>query len=304
VENMAKSDFPVTGSMAGDGSITWEGKDPDLHPLIAMNWCSHDFPATNGFQFVEGRDFSRDLRSDSSAVIINEMAAKLFGEGKALGTKIRFGSGKERTIVGVIKDQIRWTPFSKQSPHLYYIGYEGMGHLTIRLNPSMPTAEALKKVQEVIHQRDPNSPFEYNFQDEDYSRLFHNEERMGKLAAVFAVLAIVISCIGIFGLAAFAASQRIKEIGIRKVLGASVFKLWSMLSLEFIWLVLLAIVIAFPIAYYLARQWLSQYEYRVDVSWSIFALTGSLALVITLLTVSYQALRAAWMNPVNCLRSH
>jgi ABC-type antimicrobial peptide transport system permease subunit len=302
VENMAKSDFPITDGMAGDGSITWEGKDPDLHPLIAMNRCSHDFPATNGFQFVEGRDFSRDLSSDSSSVIINEMAAELIGKGKALGTKLRFISGKERRIIGVIKDQIRWTPFSKQSPHLYYIGYEGMGHLTIRLNASIPTAEALKKVQDVIQQRDPNSPFEYKFQDEDYARLFQNEERMGKLAAVFAVLAIAISCIGIFGLAAFAASQRIKEIGIRKVLGASVFKLWGMLSLEFIWLVLLAIVIAFPIAYYLARQWLSQYEYRVDVSWSIFALTGLLALVISLLTVSYQALRAACMNPVNCLR--
>lgn len=302
IENMAKSDFTMTGGMAGDGSITWEGKDPDLHPLFAMNRCSHDFPATNGFQFVEGRDFSRDLSSDSSAVIINEKAAELIGKGKALGTKLRLISGKERTIIGVIKDQIRWTPFSKQSPHLYYIGYEGMGHLTIRLNPSIPTAEALKKVQEVIHRRDPNSPFEYKFQDEDYARLFQNEERMGKLAAVFAGLAIAISCIGIFGLAAFAASQRIKEIGIRKVLGASVFKLWGMLSLEFIWLVLLAIVIAFPIAFYLTRQWLSQYEYRVDVSWTIFALTGLLALVISLLTVSYQALRAAWMNPVNCLR--
>jgi predicted permease len=302
VENMAKSDFPITDGMAGDGSITWEGKDPDLHPLIAMNRCSHDFPATNGFRFVAGRDFSRDLSSDSSAVIINEMAAELIGKGKALGTKLRLVSGKERTVIGVIKDQIRWTPFSKQSPHLYYIGYEGMGHLTIRLNPSMPVADALKKVQEVIYRRDPNSPFEYKFQDEDYARLFQNEERMGKLAAVFAGLAIAISCIGIFGLAAFAASQRIKEIGIRKVLGASVFKLWSMLSLEFIRLVLLAIVIAFPIAYYLTGQWLSQYEYRVDVPWSIFALTGLLALVISLLTVSYQALRAAWMNPVNCLR--
>lgn len=303
VQNMAKSDFPITGGMAGDGSITWEGKDPDFHPLMAMNHCSHDFPATNGFQFVEGRDFSRELGSDSSAVIINEMAADLFGKGKALGMKVKFGRGQERTIVGIIKDQIRWTPFSKQSPHLYYISYEGMGHLTIRLSPSMPTAEALKKVEEVIHRRDPNSPFEYKFQDEDYARSFHNEERMGKLSAVFATLAIAISCIGIFGLAAFAASQRIKEIGIRKVLGASVFKLWTMLSLEFIWLVLLAIVIAFPIAWYLSAQWLSQYEYRVDVSWQIFALTALLALVITLLTVSYQALRAAWMNPVICLRS-
>jgi len=303
VQNMAKSDFSITGGMAADPSVTWEGKDPDLHPLIAMNGCSHDFPATNGFQFVEGRDFSRDLSSDSSAVIINEMAAELIGSDNALGTKIRFGSGEERTIVGIIKDQIRWTPFSKQSPHLYYVSYEGMGHLTIRLNPSQPTAESLKKVQATIHRRDPNSPFEYKFQDEDFARLFHNEERMGKLSAVFAALAIAISCIGIFGLAAFAANQRIKEIGIRKVLGASAFKLWSMLSLEFIWLVLLAIVIAFPVAYYLTRQWLSQYEYRVDVSWSIFALTGLLALVISLLTVSYQALQAAWKNPVYCLRS-
>ena len=302
VENMATSDFPITDGMAGDGSITWEGKDPDLRPLIAMNRCSHDFPATNGFQFVEGRDFSRDLSSDSSAVIINEMAAELIGKGKALGTKLRLVAGKERTVIGVIKDQIRWSPFAKQSPHLYYIGYEGMGHLTIRLNPSIPMAEALKTVQGVIHRRDPSSPFEYKFQDEDYAQLFQDEERMGKLAAVFAGLATAISCIGIFGLAAFAASQRIKEIGIRKVLGASVFKLWSMLSLEFIWLVLVAIVIAFPIAYYLTGQWLSQYEYRVDVPWSIFALTGLLALVISLLTVSYQALRAAWMNPVNCLR--
>ncbi len=110
--------------MAGDGSITWEGKDPDLRPLIAMNRCSHDFPATNGFQFVEGRDISRDLSFDSSPVIINEMAAELIGKGKALGTKLRLFAGKERTIIGVIKDQIRWTPFSKQSPHLYYIDYE------------------------------------------------------------------------------------------------------------------------------------------------------------------------------------
>jgi len=230
------------------------------------------------------------------------MAADLFGKGKALGMKLSFYSGTERTVVGIIKDQVRWTPFSKQSPHIYYVSYEGMGHLTIRLNPAMPTAEALKKVEEIIHRRDPNSPFEYEFQDENYARLFRDEDRMAKLAAVFAALAIAISCIGMFGLAAFAASQRIREIGIRKVLGASVFKLWGMLSMEFVWLVLTAIFIAFPTAYYLMSQWLAQYEYRIDITWGIFAATGVLALTITLLTVSYQALRAAWANPVNCLR--
>lgn len=304
VENMAKSDFPITGSMAGDASVTWEGKDPDFQPLIAMNGCSHDFPAVNGFQFVEGRDFSRDLSTDSAAVIINEMAAELFGRDKALGMKINFWHGKEREVIGIIKDQIRWTPFSKQSPHMYYVRYAGfMGHLTIRLNPNVPTAEALKKVEEVIRKHDPDSPFEYKFQDDDYARLFHSEERIGKLAAAFSVLAIAISCVGIFGLAAFAASQRMREIGIRKVLGASVFSLWRMLSVEFVWLVLLAIVIAFPVAYYASNQWLAQYDYRVEISWMIFVLTGVLALIITLLTVSYQALRAAWMNPVKTLRS-
>ena len=158
-------------------------------------------------------------------------------------------------------------------------------------------------MEDVIRKHDPNAPFEYKFQDEDYARLFHSEERIGKLAAVFAVLAIAISCVGIFGLAAFAASQRVKEIGIRKILGASVFKLWAMLSVEFVWLVLLAILIAFPLAFYLTGQWLSQYDYRVDLSWGIFVLTGVLALMITLMTVSYQALRAAWLNPVNSLRN-
>jgi putative ABC transport system permease protein len=303
VVNMAKSDFPITGAAAADASITWEGKDPDFRPLIAMNGCSHDFPAANGFQFVDGRDFSRDFATDSVAVVVNEMAADLFGRDKALGMKLKFGPGKERQIVGIIKDQIRWTPFSKQSPHMYYVSYSMMGFFTIRLNTAMPTAEALKKVEEIIHRHDPNSPFDYKFQDEDYAKLFSNEERIGKLAAVFSVLAIAISCVGIFGLAAFAASQRIKEIGIRKVLGASVFKLWSMLSLEFVWLVLLAIAIAFPLAYYLTGQWLSQYDYRVDISWGIFGLTAGLALFVTLATVSYQALRAASMNPVNSLRN-
>lgn len=304
VENMAKSDAPVTGSMYADAAITWEGKDPDFHPLIAINNCSHDFPAVNGFQFVAGRDFSRDFSTDSTAVIINEMAAELWGKEKALGKKLKFGSNTELEIIGIIRDQIRWTPFSKQSPHIYFIRYSGMGHLTIRLNPNVPTADALKKVEEVVSRHDPGAPFEYKFQDEDFARLFHAEERIGKLAAVFALLAVAISCIGIFGLAAFAASQRIKEIGIRKVLGASAFRLWSMLSLEFVWLVLVAIAIAFPLAHYLSNKWLSQYDYRVELSWLIFAVTGALTLAITLLTVSYQALRAAWMNPVNSLRNN
>jgi ABC-type antimicrobial peptide transport system permease subunit len=302
VENMALSDFPITGAMSADASLTWEGKDPALRPLVAMNSCSHDFPKTNGFQFVEGRDFSREFSTDSSAVIINEMAAKLISGKNIVGKKLTF-HGKEREIIGVIKDQVRWTPFTKQSPHLYFISYSGRGYITVRLNPQVGTPEALQKIEAVIKRFDAGAPFEYKFLDDDYARLFNNEERIGKLATVFSILTIFISCLGIFGLATFAASQRTKEIGIRKVLGASIFALWRMLSADFLLLVVVAILLGAPLAYYLATQWLEQYEYRVEISWLIFVVTSILVVLITLFTVSYQTLKAALANPMNSLRT-
>ena len=303
IENMAISDFPVTGNAAVDASLTWEGKDPALRPLVAMNSCSHDFPKTNGFIFTEGRDFSRLLSTDSSAAIVNQLAAKLISEQNIIGKKISFGSGKEREIIGVIDDQVRSSPFANQWPHVYYLKYSGSGYLTIRLNPQVGSHEALARIKSVIEKFDPEAPFDYKFQDDEYARQFRNEERIGKLSTVFSVLAIFISCMGIFGLATFMASQRTKEIGIRKVLGASVFSLWRMLSNDFVRLVLVAFLLAVPMAYYAAVQWLQQYEYRVDISWTVFAWTGLLALVTTLITVSYQALGSAMANPVNALRA-
>jgi putative ABC transport system permease protein len=304
VENMAKSDFSITGNMSGEASLQWAGKDPSSQPLVAQNACSHDFPNTNGFQFIEGRDFSREFSTDTMALVVNEMAAKLFAPGKsAIGVKIKFASGKEREVIGVIKDQIRWTPFTKQSPHIYLISYPGMGCLTVRLKADQPIREALTRVETVLKKYDPDAPFDYKFQDDDYARLFKDEERIGKLAGVFATLAIFVSCIGIFGLAAFAASQRTKEIGIRKVLGASVFYVWKMLSADFVWLVIIALVIATPLTYYFSNNWLEQYEYRIEITWWIFILVGFGALLITLLTVSYQSIKAAVTNPVKSLRS-
>jgi len=303
VDNMAKSDFPITGGASADASLTWEGKDPAFRPLVAMNSCSHDFPKTNGFQFVEGRDFSRDYGTDSSALIVNEMAARLFSDKSAIGKKLKFGSGKEREIIGVIKDQVRWTPFSKQSPHLYYINYNGMGYLTIRMKPEARVRYALDKIETVLKKVDSGAPFDYKFQDDDYARQFKDEERIGKLAGVFAALAIFISCLGIFGLASFAAGQRTKEIGIRKVLGASIFTVWKMLSRDFVWLVIASFLLAAPLTYYFSNQWLQQYDYRTTISWWVFAVTGIGALVITLLTVSYQSIAAGMANPVDSLRS-
>lgn len=302
VTDMAKSDYPITGTMSADASFTWPGKDPSFRPLVAMNSCSHDFPATNGFQFIAGRDFSRALTSDSLAVIINEKAASLIG-GNAIGKHITFGHGKEREIIGIIKDQVRSSPFATQSPHVYYIDYNGAGYLTLRLNTTTGIQAALQKIERVIKTFDAQAPFEYTFQDDDYAHVFQTEEQIGQLASTFSVLAIFISCIGIFGLAAFSAGRRIKEIGIRKILGASVSALWQLLSREFIGLVIISIIVASPLAYYLAEQWLQQYDYRIEISWLIFVATGLTAIMITLVTVSYQALKAALMNPVKSLRT-
>lgn len=252
---------------------------------------------------MEGRDFSREFSTDSSAVIVNEMFAKLISAESVIGKKINFGYGKEKEIIGVIKDQIRWTPFSKQSPHLYYLSYKGNGYLTIKLNSQVAVHDALAKIEAVFKKHDPSAPFDYKFQDDDYARLFNDEERIGKIATVFAALTIFISCLGIFGLAAFAASQRNKEIGIRKVLGATVFNVWKLLSRDFVVLVIISVLLAMPLAYYYINQWLQQYSYRIDISWWVFAVSGAGALAITLLTVSYQSFKAALMNPVNSLRS-
>ena len=203
----------------------------------------------------------------------------------------------------MIKDQIRWTPFTKQSPHIYYVNYTGAGYLTIRFIHGVPIQDALQKTEAVIKQHAPSAPFNYKFQDEDYARLFNDEERVGRLASIFSALAIFISCIGMFGLASFAASKRTKEIGIRKILGASVFKVWILLSRDFTFLVILSVVLALPIAYYFSNRWLQQYEYRVNIAWWIFVVTGFGALIIALLTVSYQSIKAARANPVDSLRS-
>lgn len=302
IENIAISDFPITGSMAGDASLNWQGKDPAVKPLVAMNSCSHDFPRTNGFTFVEGRDFDRDRSTDSSAVVINELAANLIGRDNIIGKKIVSGYGKERTVIGVIKDQVRWSPFSKQSPHIYYLDYGNMAHLTVRISATASTREALAKTEAILKKFDEGAPFEYEFLDDDYASQFQSEEQVGKLSSVFSLLAVFISCIGIFGLAAFSTSQRTKEIGIRKVLGASVFSLWRMLSNDFVKLVFIAIVVGTPAAFYATVEWLEQYEYRIDVPLPVFILASLTAVVITLFTVSYQTIAAARKNPVNSLK--
>ena len=175
--------------------------------------------------------------------------------------------------------------------------------VTIRINPAVSTSQALAGIETVIKKYNPAIPFDYRFTDQEYAKKFGDEERIGTLASIFAVLAIFISCPGLFGLASFIAEQRTKEIGVRKVLGASVLNLWGLLSKDFVVLVVIALLIATPIAYYFLSGWLQQYAYHTDIAWWIFALSGAGAQVITLLTVSFQSVKAALMNPVKSLRS-
>jgi len=266
------------------------------------NNISHDYGKTAGWQVMQGRDFSRAYATDSVAMIINESALKLMELKKPLESIVNWG-GKEYRVIGVVKDMVRESPFSPISPSFFVVNYRNTNVINIRLSPSAGVSEALQKVGAVFRKYDPSSPFTYQFVDDRFSKKFADEERIGKLASFFTALAIFISCLGLFGLASFVAEQRTKEIGIRKVLGASIANLWQLLSTDFVVLVILACVISGPIAWYFMSAWLQNYYYRTELSWWIFAGTGLGAIAITLSTVSFQAIRAALINPVKSLRN-
>jgi len=212
-------------------------------------------------------------------------------------------NGKDYKVIAVIKDMIKEDPFKPVNPSFYRLNYNGVNTVNIKLAKQPATSEALAKVEAVIKRYNPSGPFVYNFVDAQYEKKFGYEERIGKLSAFFATLAIFISCLGLFGVASFVAQQRTKEIGVRKVLGASVFNVWKLLSKEFIALVVISLLIAIPIAYYFMNKWLLNYEYRAPLSWWIFGIAGLGAIMITIITVSFQAIKTALANPVKSLRS-
>jgi ABC-type antimicrobial peptide transport system permease subunit len=299
---MTESGSPVTQVWNTNGGFDWKGKDPSLAVDFPNNGVTYEYGKTIGWQFKEGRDFSRDHATDSLAFVINEAAAKFLGFKNTIGETLTW-EGKPYTIIGIIKDMVVESPYEPARASLFHISRDGGSVMIVKINPEMSSREALAKIEGVFKKYNPEAPFEYKFVDEDYARKFNDEERIGKLASFFAALAIFISCLGIFGLASFVAEQKAKEIGVRKVLGASVFTLWKMLSRDFILLVTISLLIAIPTSFYFMSGWLSKYEYRTEISWWIFAVAGMGALLITLATVSYQAIKAALANPVNSLRT-
>ncbi|MEJ7645514.1 MAG: ABC transporter permease [Chryseolinea sp.] len=302
IVEMAESGSPTTGIWNTNGGFEWEGKDPELAVDFPNNAVTHEYGKTIGWEIKEGRDFSREFASDSLAFIVNESAVPFLGFKDPVGKVLRW-EGKPFTIIGVVKDLLVQSPYQPVRPSLFHLSNGSENVLILKLDPNRSSQEALSKIEAVFKKYNPSSPFSSTFVDEDYATKFGNETRVGTLAAFFAVLAILISCLGLFGLASFVAEQRTKEIGIRKVLGASVANLWRMLSKDFVLLVIFSCAISIPLAWYQLNNWLKAYEYRTDIPWWIFAVSGGGALAITLLTVSFQAIKAALMNPVKSLRS-
>ncbi len=305
VSGMELSSSPLTEIWNNSSDFDWIGKQPREYSFAVSN-VSYGFGKMVGWQFIDGRDFSTDFGSDTTKAIINETAAKDMGFKDPIGQTIKFGGGTQsRQIVGVIKDMIMGSPYEPEKRAIFFLDpkHEAASQIDIKIKPTVSANAALPKIEAVFKSIVPSAGFDYKFVDEEYSKKFSQEQRIGKLSTFFAILAIFISCLGLFGLASFVAEQRTKEIGIRKVIGASIFNIWNLLSKEFIGLVIISLLIASPVAYYFMNNWVRQYTYHTDISWWIFIAAGCGALTITLLTVSFQSIKAAIANPVKSLRA-
>ena len=292
---------PASNGNGTDG-ITWPGGDPNGQVRFTPVGVGYDFTKTMNLQMAGGRDFSKAFPTDSTGVIINETAVKVMGLKEPVGQEISWGKAKVR-IVGVLKDFHFQSLHTAIRPLIAYLGArQPFGNVVVRIEGGK-TPETLAAIERISKKLNPNVPFSYAFTDQEYARQYQSEQIVGKLAGYFAFLAIFISCLGLFGLATFTAEQRTKEIGVRKVLGASVAGIVGLLSKDFLKLVLMAIVLASPVAWYVMKQWLQGFAYQIDIEWWMFALAGVISVLIAVFTISFQSIRAAMMNPVRSLRS-
>lgn len=282
----------------------WRGKDPAVNGEFTSIDVSPTYGRTMGWQFVEGRDFSPGLATDSSAVVINEAAVAFMGFKHPVGERITDANGKVLTVIGVIRNVVIGSPYNRVQQAIYTIGNDyNRIFFFIKLRPGASMDAALAAIHTTFQRVMPAEPFDYRFVDEEYAKKFAAEMRIGKIAAFFAVFALFISGLGIFGMASFMAEQRKKEIGVRRVLGGSVVHIWGLLSREFVVLVTLSFFIGAPLGYFAMHRWLEGYVYHAGIPWWVFAATGAGVMAVTLATVSWQSIRAALMNPVASLRS-
>lgn len=305
VSGVTKSSSPVTDLWASNSVTSWAGQLPgETLSLAIIGISDADYFKTLGIQMASGRNFTGNAGADSSSVILNEAAVKRMRYQKPVGEIITWHTVEQRaTVIGVVKDALMASPFSSSVPTIFIYDPSWSNVITYRLSPRVNTRTALAKLGPIFSRYSPTILFQYHFVDESYASKFDFESLIGKLAGLFASLAIVISCIGLFGLAAYMAEKRTKEIGIRKVLGASVPQVWLLLSREFVIMVIISCLIASPVSYYYLHEWLLKYQYRITIGPGVFLLAGTGSIVLTLLTISFQAVKAALMNPVKSLRT-
>jgi ABC-type antimicrobial peptide transport system permease subunit len=302
VNSICKSNSPPSDIYSNNNGWEWKNSQPvEKTVLFSTIATDYDYTKTIGIKLIAGRDFSRDY-ADSNSVMLNEAAVKRMRLKNPVGEILKWND-KKMTVVGVVPDIQMESPFRPISPMTIIFNKDWTGYVNIRINPRMSASSAIKRIQPIFDRYNPAFPFVYHFADTEYAKKFNYEELVGNLAAIIAVIAIFISCLGLFGLASFTAEQRIKEIGVRKVLGASVLSLWQLLSKDFVKLVLISCAIAIPVAYYFMNEWLKNYEYKIHIGPGVFVMVIGLSIIITLVTVSFQAILAATANPTKSLRT-
>ena len=308
IVEMSASSSPTTQIWSNRSGFSWEGKPEGFQEDLAWTEVSYEYAKSLNMKIVDGRDFSREFATDSNAVLVNQTAVKYMGLKNPVGKFLKYDDNEDPPpplkIIGVVQDMITQSPYEPVKQGVYVFDkHNNSSYYNLRLNPKQSASQNIAVIEKVFKEHFPDIPFQYDFVDSEYGEKFASEERIGTLSGIFTALAILISCLGLFGLTSFVAEQRTKEIGVRKVLGATVFNVWNMLSKDFLKLVTISCFIAVPISYYIMNGWLQDYPYHVILEWWIFALAVLGALAITILTVSFQAIKAANANPVKSLRT-
>jgi len=301
IAGVTRSLSPITNIWWRSGAPDYEGKPPNTNIIVCGQAIDVDYFSTLGLKIIEGRDFA-GTPADSSSLIVNKAAVRTLGLKKPIGMQMRFG-GRAYELIGVSDDMVMGSPYTPVEPMIILFNPDASNSVSIRLKPSVTPQKALASIESIIKKHISAFPFEYQFVDEEFGKKFATEELISKLTNIFAALGIFICCIGLAGLASFTIEKRFREIGIRKVLGASIQQLLLLISKEFLKLVLIAFVIAVPITWYLMDNWLQKYEYRTGISWWLFGIVGVVILFLTLAVVSLNTLRAATSNPVKSLRT-
>lgn len=302
VTEMCQSSRSISNDGSSFGGFEWPGM-AEREKQISFNQIAttYDFIKTNGIKLISGRDFSKDFASDTAGVLLNSSAVKVMNLKNPVGTKVKY-HGQNVTVIGVFEDFIWGSPFYRERPMVVAYNKDWSGNITMRLNSNHSLNENISTIERITKEINPAYPVELKFINDLYADKLQGEKTLGFLSNIFGGLSIFISCLGLFGLAAYSAEQRTKEFGVRKVLGASMMNLMQLLSLSFMKTVLVSIVVAIPLSYYLMEKWLMKFEFHITISWWIIAAAASGTLMIALMTVSYQAYKSAAANPVEALK--